>query len=248
MIAISSGKGGVGKSTISANIAVALANMGLKIGLVDTDIYGPNIPGILGSHDRPVANPETGQINPVEAHGIKFISMGLLLEEGAPIIWRGPMLAKMVHQFLSNVKWGELDILIADLPPGTGDVQLTLTQSAPLTSALILTTPSAIALEDVRRGVEMFRQAEVPIFGLVENMSGFQCDACDHSEYLFGHGQSESTAKELGIPFLCDIPVDIKLRECADDGQPAVNNQPTTAGSRAIINLAKDVIGHLEKK
>jgi len=248
MIAISSGKGGVGKSTISANIAVALANMGLKIGLVDTDIYGPNIPGILGSHDRPVANPETGQINPVEAHGIKFISMGLLLEEGAPIIWRGPMLAKMVHQFLSNVIWGELDILIADLPPGTGDVQLTLTQSAPLTSALILTTPSAIALEDVRRGVEMFRQAEVPIFGLVENMSSFQCDACDHSEYLFGHGQSESTAKELGIPFLCDVPIDIKLRECADEGQPAVNNQPKTAGSRAIINLAKDVIAYLEKK
>ena len=247
MIAISSGKGGVGKSTISANIAVALANMGLKIGLVDTDIYGPNIPGILGSHDRPIANPETGQINPVEAHGIKFISMGLLLEEGTPIIWRGPMLAKMVHQFIANVKWGELDILIADLPPGTGDVQLTLTQSAPLTSALILTTPSAIALEDVRRGVEMFRQAEVPIFGLVENMSSFQCDACDHNEYLFGHGQSESTAKELGIPFLCGIPIDIKLRECADEGQPAVNNKTITAGSQAIINLAKDVTAHLEK-
>ncbi|MEE3232939.1 MAG: Mrp/NBP35 family ATP-binding protein [Candidatus Latescibacterota bacterium] len=248
MLAISSGKGGVGKSTISANIAVALGNIGLKVGLMDTDIYGPNIPGILGSHDRPVTNPDTGQIKPIEAHNIKFISMGLLLEEGSPVIWRGPMLAKMINQFLSNVEWGELDILIADLPPGTGDVQLTLTQSAPLTSALILTTPSAIALEDVRRGVEMFRQAEVPILGLVENMSSFRCDACNHNEYLFGHGQSKSTAEELEIPFLCDIPIDIKLRECADNGQPAVFSQPTTAGSEAIINLAKIVIACLEEK
>ena len=248
MLAVSSGKGGVGKSTISANIAVALGIAGLRIGLMDTDIYGPNIPGILGSHDRPVSNPETGLIKPIEAHNIKFISMGLLVEDGSPVIWRGPMLAKMIHQFLSNVDWGELDILIADLPPGTGDVQLTLTQSAPLTGAIIITTPSAIALEDVRRGVEMFRQAEVPIFGLVENMSTFQCDACGHNEHLFGHGLTKSTAKELDIPFLCDIPLDITLRKCADEGLPAVIDQPSADGSQVITQLANDVIAYLEKK
>ena len=248
MIAISSGKGGVGKSTISANIAVALSNLGLKIGLMDTDIYGPNIPGILGSHVRPIANPDTGKIEPISAHGIKFISMGLLLEEDAPVIWRGPMLAKMVNQFLSNVAWGDLDILVADLPPGTGDVQLTMTQSAPLTSAIILTTPSAIALEDVRRGVEMFQQVEVPIFGLVENMSNFQCDACNHIEYLFGRDQSESIAKELGIPLVSKLPIDIALRQCSDEGYPAVIEQPSAASSQAIVDLAKKVVSDIEQR
>jgi len=171
---------------------------------------------------------------------------------GKDLLWktmdvRNNETVEKVSNFIKS-EWGELDILVADLPPGTGDVQLTLTQSAPLTSALILTTPSAIALEDVRRGVEMFRQAEVPIFGLVENMSTFQCDACGHNEHLFGHGLTESTAKELDIPFLCDIPLDIKLRECADEGLPAVIDQPSADGSQAITELANDVVAYLEKK
>jgi len=243
MLAVSSGKGGVGKSTLSANIAVALASQGRRIGLIDADIYGPNIPGMLGVTQRPEADPESGRIIPIEAHGLKFISMGLLVEAGIPIIWRGPMLAKMINQFLFNVEWGELDLLVLDLPPGTGDVQITLTQSAPLTGALIVTTPSAIALEDVRRGVEMFRQTEVALLGLVENMSYFHCDKCGHDEKLFGQG-GKHTAEHLDLPFLGQIPLDITLRQSADNGHPAVLSQPQAASSQALIQLAKQIAAH----
>ena len=245
MLAVSSGKGGVGKSTLSANLAVALAERGLRVGLMDADIYGPNIPGMLGANERPQADPQTGRIQPLEAHGLKFLSMGLLIEEGVPVIWRGPMLAKMINQFLFNADWGDLDVLVLDLPPGTGDVQITLTQSAPLTGALIVTTPSAIALEDVRRGVEMFRQTEVPLLGLVENMSSFSCDECGHQFALFGEGGGAQMADQLAIPLLGQIPLDAALRESADRGQPAVCKQPQAASSQALIALAERVAAQL---
>ncbi|MBJ67914.1 MAG: sodium:proton antiporter [Gemmatimonadetes bacterium] len=246
MLAVSSGKGGVGKSTLSANLAVALAEKGLRIGLLDADIYGPNIPGMLGVHERPQADPQSGRIQPIEAHGIKFLSMGLLIETGVPVIWRGPMLAKMINQFLFSTDWGELDMVLLDLPPGTGDVQITLTQSAPLTGALIVTTPSAIALEDVRRGVEMFRQTEVPLLGLVENMSTFSCDQCGHQTSFFGEGGGWQTAGLLSIPFLRSIPLDTALRESADRGQPAVRSQPQANSSQEIIALGQQVAAHFD--
>lgn len=240
-LAVASGKGGVGKSTLCANLAVALAQQGLRIGLLDADIYGPNIPGMLGLSGRPDMDEASGRIQPLAAHGLTAISMGLLLDPGTPVIWRGPMLAKMIHQFLFNVNWGELDLLLLDLPPGTGDVQITLTQTAPLTGALIVTTPSAIALEDVRRGVEMFRQTEVPLIGLIENMSYFSCDNCGHSEPIFGEGGGETTARHLDIPYLGQVPLDPLIRSQADAGIPVVLAHPDAASSRALTRLAGDV-------
>ena len=242
--AISSGKGGVGKSTLCANLAVALAARPLRVGLMDTDIYGPNIPGMLGLDGRPEIVGDGGQIQPLSSHGLKAISMGLLLDAGTPVIWRGPMLAKMIHQFLFNVAWGELDLLLLDLPPGTGDVQITLTQTAPLTGALIVTTPSAIALADVRRGVEMFRQTEVPIIGLVENMSSFTCDKCGHDEAIFGTGGGAQTARQLDIPFLGKVPLDPLARSQADTGTPVVQAHPEAASSQALAQLAGAIGTH----
>ncbi|MCH2659492.1 Mrp/NBP35 family ATP-binding protein [bacterium] len=243
-LAVSSGKGGVGKSTLAANLAVALASRGLRIGLLDADIYGPNIPGMLGLDGRPEIAGDGGQIQPLASHGLKAISMGLLLDAGTPVIWRGPMLAKMIHQFLFNVAWGELDLLLLDLPPGTGDVQITLTQTAPLTGALIVTTPSAIALADVRRGVEMFRQTEVPIIGLVENMSSFTCNKCGHDEAIFGTGGGEQTARQLDIPFLGNVPLDPLARSQADTGTPVVQAHPEAASSQALAQLAGAIGTH----
>ena len=245
-LAISSGKGGVGKSTLSANLAVALAEQGLRIGLLDADIYGPNIPGMLGLDGRPEMHEASGQIQPLTAHGLSAISMGLLLDPGTPVIWRGPMLAKMIHQFLFNVNWGELDLLLLDLPPGTGDVQITLTQMAPLTGALIVTTPSEIALEDVRRGVEMFRQTEVPLVGLVENMSYFSCDKCGHAEAIFGEGGGKTTAGSLDVPYLGQVPLDPLVRSQADAGEPVVKAHPDAASSRALARLAGDIGAHFQ--
>ena len=245
-LAVSSGKGGVGKSTLAANSAVALAGKGLRVGLLDADIYGPNIPGMFGLSGRPEMHESSGRIQPLTAHGITVISMGLLLDPGTPVIWRGPMLAKMIHQFLFNVNWGELDLLLLDLPPGTGDVQITLTQMAPITSALIVTTPSAIALEDVRRGVEMFRQTEVPLIGLVENMSYFSCDKCGHAEAIFGEGGAETTARHLDIPYLGQIPLDPLVGRQADAGEPIVQSHPNAASSQALLRLAGDVDSYFQ--
>lgn len=245
MLAVSSGKGGVGKSTVSANLAVAMAAAGHRIGLVDTDIYGPNIPGMLGISDRPDAVPGTERILPVEAAGVQVISMGMLVDAGVPVIWRGPMLAKIIAQFLFSVDWGELDVLILDLPPGTGDVQLTLTQSAPLSGALIVTTPSTLALEDVGRGVEMFRQTQVPILGLVENMAAFTCSDCGHTSHPFGHGGGAAAAEALGIPFLGELPLDPEMRAGADAGTPMVLSQPDAPGSQVIRRLAVDLLERL---
>ena len=244
-IAISSGKGGVGKSTITANLAVTLAGRGLRIGLADTDIYGPNIPGMLGVSGRPQVAGDSQRLLPPEAHGLKVVSMGLLIDPGTPVIWRGPMLAKMIAQFLFNVEWGELDLLLLDLPPGTGDVQITLTQSAPLTGAVIVTTPSPIALEDVRRGVEMFRQSEVPILGLVENMSHFDCPSCQQRTPIFGAGRGERTAKDFAMPLLGQVPIDTGLRAGADSGQPAAAAAPQSAAAVALDQIADSLLATL---
>jgi ATP-binding protein involved in chromosome partitioning len=244
-VAVSSGKGGVGKSTMSVNLAVALAAEGRRVGLMDTDIYGPNVPGMLGVSERPQVIPGTQSIRPVEAHGLSMISMGLLVEPGVPVIWRGPMLAKMVTQFLFSVEWGELDVLLLDLPPGTGDVQLTLTQMAPLTGAVIVTTPSTLALEDVGRGVQMFRQTEVPLYGLIENMSSFVCDSCGGESHPFGHGGGALAAQSLGIPFLGEIPLDTALRSGADDGTPAFLSEPQSPASIAMRGICRSLLEQL---
>ena len=246
MLAISSGKGGVGKSTLSANLAVAMAQQGLAVGLMDTDIYGPNIPGMLGLADKPQADGESGRLIPLQAYGLKTISMGLLVDAGAPVIWRGPMLAKMMGQFLFNVDWGALDVLLLDLPPGTGDVQITLTQTAPLTAAAIVTTPSALALEDVRRGVQMFRQSEVPLLGLIENMSHFVCDQCQHHSAIFGQGGNRDTARAFDLPFLGESPLDVQLRTSADQGTPLVIQKPETPAGQALTHIATALVEALQ--
>ena len=241
MLAVSSGKGGVGKSTISVNLALALAQQGLRIGILDTDIYGPNVPGMLGLQERPTADPQSGLLQPCIVHGLKTLSMGLLIEPGIPVIWRGPMLAKMMHQFLFQTDWGELDLLILDLPPGTGDVQISLTQNAPLTAALIVTTPSEIALEDVRRGVKMFEQTEVPILGLVENMSHFICAACHQTSHPFGQDGGPRTAHTFALPVLGQIPLDGQMATGTTSGIPIVQAVPTAPASQALTALARQV-------
>ena len=248
ILAVSSGKGGVGKSTLSANLALAMARQGLKVGLMDTDIYGPNIPGMLGLEGKPQVSRESERLLPPQACGLKVISMGLLIDPGTPVIWRGPMLAKMISQFLFNVEWGEIDILVMDLPPGTGDVQITLTQTAPLTGAIIITTPSAIALEDVRRGVEMFRQSEIPILGLIENMSYFVCHKCEHTSAIFGEGGGEQTARAFGMPLLGQIPLDSQIRSCADAGLPLVQAVPNSPASQILERVAGELVQSLRQQ
>ena len=245
-IAISSGKGGVGKSTIATNLAVAMARRGFKVGLADTDIYGPNIPGMLGVQGKPQVTGDTKRLEPPSAHGVKTVSMGLLLDSGTPVIWRGPMLAKMVTQFLFSVEWGHLDMLLLDLPPGTGDVQITLTQSAPLTGAVIVTTPSPIALEDVRRGVEMFRQSDVPILGLIENMSYFECPECQTRTPIFGGQGGCHTAEMFELPLLGRVPIDIQMRKGADAGTPLVVGSPEGATAILLDKIAGSVVSRLE--
>jgi ATP-binding protein involved in chromosome partitioning len=220
MVAVSSGKGGVGKSTVATNLAVAMAAEGAAVGLIDADIYGPNVPGMLGLEGRPAVDPGSNRIKPAGAHGIKAISMGMLIDPGVPVIWRGPMLAKMMNQFLFQVDWGDIDVMLLDLPPGTGDVQITLTQTAPLTGAVIVTTSSEIAMEDVRRGVAMFRQTDVPLLGLIENMCEFACDHCGHRANLFGEGGGSKLAGAFGIDLLAQLPLDPRIGRCSDEGTP----------------------------
>lgn len=245
MVAISSGKGGVGKSTLTANLAVALARRGLRVGLMDTDIYGPNIPRMLGLQGRAVVDAATQRIQPGEACGLKAISMGMLIDPGVPVIWRGPMLAKMMNQFLFDVEWGELDVMVLDLPPGTGDVQISLTQSAPLTGAVIVTTPSELAVADVRRGVAMFRQSEVPVLGLIQNMSDFVCPSCGMTSAVFGESDGERRAMEFDMPFLGDIPLDTRIRACADAGTPIVDAVPDAPASCALNDIAGRLLERL---
>jgi ATP-binding protein involved in chromosome partitioning len=240
LIAVASGKGGVGKTTVAVNLAIALQKMGSSVGLMDADVYGPNVPVMLGANEQPrMADQQT--IVPVEAYGLKTISMGLLNPGDKPLVWRGPMLHSVMQQFLKNVRWGELDYLIVDLPPGTGDVQLSLIQSVALTGAVIVTTPSIVALADVRKAVEMFKQVNVEILGVVENMSYFSCPHCNGRIDVFGHGEGEHMAKTFGVPFLGEIEIDPQIRIGGDTGKPVASLGEDAPGGKSIFAVARNV-------
>ena len=219
LVAVASGKGGVGKTTVAVNLAISLARMGAAVGLLDADVYGPNVPLMLGTEEEPRAISER-QILPVSAYGVRLISMGLLSPGDKPMIWRGPMLHSVMQQFLRSVQWGELDYLIVDLPPGTGDVQLSLIQTVPLTGAVLVTTPSVVALADVRKAIEMFRQVNVEVLGIVENMSYFVCPHCQTRVDVFGHGEGRRLAETYGVPLLGEIEMDAQIRIGGDSGKP----------------------------
>ncbi len=228
LVAVASGKGGVGKTTVAVNLALALSRLGAKVGLLDADVYGPNVPLMLGTTEQPRAT-EARTIIPVEAYGIKVISIGLLAPGDAPMIWRGPMLHSIIQQFLRSVEWGQLDYLVVDLPPGTGDVQLTLIQTVPLSGAVLVTTPSVVALADVRKAIEMFRQVSVEVLGVVENMSSFICPHCHQSVDVFGHGEGRKIAEIYGVPLLGEIEIDPRIRIGGDTGRPVA-----TLGEQAL--------------
>jgi ATP-binding protein involved in chromosome partitioning len=242
IIAVGSGKGGVGKTTVSVNLAVALAKAGASVGLLDADITGPNIPMMIGAEGQPAASPD-GKIKPIEALGVKVISIQFFLPEGQPVVWRGPLVGGAIQQFLRDVDWGELDYLVVDLPPGTSDAQLTLAQSVPLTGAVLVTTPQQVALSDVAKALAMFRRVSVPILGLVENMSGFVCAHCGEVTDLFGRGGGERYASENGIDFLGAVPLDITVRQGADVGVPAVAQSQPGPASIALEHIARAIAG-----
>jgi len=240
LVAVASGKGGVGKTTVAVNLAIALKKMGASVGLMDADVYGPNVPVMLGTTEQPYALDEK-TIVPVEAQGLKMISMGLLSPGDKPLIWRGPMLHSVIQQFLRSVRWGQLDYLIVDLPPGTGDVQLTLIQSVAITGAVVVTTPSIVALADVRKAVEMFRQVNVDILGVVENMSYFACPHCNGRIDVFGHGEGERMAQTFGVPFLGEIEIDPQIRIGGDTGKPVASLGEDAPGGKSIYAMARNV-------
>ena len=242
VVAIASGKGGVGKSTVAVNVAVALAQTGAKVGLLDADIYGPNVPTMMGVDRLPL--PEDNKMVPADAHGVKVMSIGFLVKPGQPLIWRGPMLHSAIRQFLEDVVWGELDYLIIDLPPGTGDAQLSLAQSIPLSGGVIVTLPQQVSLEDATRGLEMFRQLKVPILGIVENMSYLEMSDGTRVD-VFGNGGGEKMASKTGVPFIGTIPMDPSVRIGGDGGIPIVVSAPETAAAKALIGIAQDIAAKL---
>ncbi len=240
IVAVGSGKGGVGKTTLAVNLAVALTRMGHRVGLLDADVYGPNVPLMLGATFQPRVR-EDNRIEPLEIHGLKVISVGFLSPGDKPIIWRGPMLHQIVRQFLGSVVWGELDYLIVDLPPGTGDVALSLIQTVPLTGAVVVSTPSDVSLQDGRKAIEMFRQMKVDLVGLVENMSYFVCPHCHHEIDIFSRGGVEKTAVQFGVPFLGSIQLDPAIREAGDSGKPVVLKGEDTPHAKAFFDFARRV-------
>lgn len=239
IIAIGSGKGGVGKSTVTSNLAVALAKAGRKVGLLDADIYGPSQPRMMGVSGRP-ASPDGQRIEPLHAHGVTVMSIGLMLKEGEALVWRGPMLMGALQQMLQQVNWGELDVLLIDLPPGTGDVQLSLCQKAPVTGAIIVSTPQDVALLDARRAIDMFGKLKTPVLGLIENMSTYVCPKCGHEAHLFGHGGVASEAEALGLPFLGELPLELEVRLAGDSGQPVALGEGGVA--QAYARLAERLV------
>lgn len=250
--AISSGKGGVGKSTVTANLAVALTKLGHKVGVIDADIYGPSMPMIMGKRGEKPAATEDKKIKPLEAHGLKFISFGLFINENDPVIWRGPMLGGVLNQFLFDVNWGELDYLLIDMPPGTGDMQLSLTQLTDIDGAFVVTTPQDVALLDSRKGLEMFRQVKVEVLGIIENMSYFVCDNCGESHDIFGSDGPKSMENETSVPLLGRIPLEKSLREASDTGEPylAKDEFKDRVPFKSYLDIAEKVakIGKGEKK
>jgi ATP-binding protein involved in chromosome partitioning len=244
IVAVGAGKGGVGKSTTAVNLAVALQKKGARVGLMDTDVYGPNIPQMLGITAQPEATAEK-RILPPEAYGIKAISMGMLVPPDQAVIWRGPMLHGAVQQFMRDVEWGELDYLVVDLPPGTGDVSLSMAQSVPVAGAIVVTTPQGVSVSDVRKAVGMFRQLNIPLLGAIENMSTFACPHCGERTDIFGHGGGEKMAADLGIPFLGAVPIDTRVRTGGDEGQPIVAAAPESPAGAAFMELAGKVAAQI---
>ena len=247
VIAISAGKGGVGKSTVAVNVAIALSQSGAKVGLLDADIYGPNVPIMMGITEQPRQG-VTARMAPLTAYGIEVMSFGTILKPGQPVSWRGPMLAKAVREFLYEVEWGELDYLVIDLPPGTGDVQITLAQSVPTTGAVIVTTPQDVSIADVSRGISMFTQLRVPILGVVENMSGFVCAHCGEKTDIFGSGGGKELAEQYGIPFLGEIPLDPRVRIGGGDGQPLMVAAPESPVGKQFRVVAEHIAAEVSKE
>jgi len=244
VVAVASGKGGVGKSTVAANLALSLAADGAQVGLLDADIYGPSAPIMFGSTARPQPAGEN-RMHPVFAHGIKIMSIGFLVDPDQPMVWRGPMVHGAITQFLEQVEWGELDYVIVDMPPGTGDAQLTLTQRAPLAGAVIVTTPQQVSLIDARKGLKMFEQVKVPVLGIVENMSHFICDGCGKEHDIFRRGGGRATAEELGVPFLGEVPIDPAVTLSGDEGQPIVVRDPDSPAAVALRTVSREVARQL---
>jgi ATP-binding protein involved in chromosome partitioning len=244
IVAIGSGKGGVGKTTVTVNLAIALARTGAAVGLMDADIYGPNVPLMMGITDRPHAIDD--RIQTLSNYGVRVMSMGFLTgNDDTPLIWRGPMLHSVIQQFLRQVDWGELDYLLIDLPPGTGDVQLSLTQTVPLTGAIIVSTPQDVALQDARKAIMMFRQVQVEILGVVENMSYFQCPKCNERTPIFSHGGGATTAANYSVPFLGEVPLNVSLREGGDSGRPITVGDPDSPVAQAFMQIAEKVAAQI---
>jgi len=239
-VAVASGKGGVGKSTVAANLALALERVGHRVGLMDSDIYGPSQQMMMGIDEKPFVN-ENNQIVPIDRYGVKVMSLGFLMDVDQPVIWRGPMVMKAVEQFLQDVAWGALDFLVIDLPPGTGDAQLTLTQKIHLSGAVIVTTPQDVSLIDARKGLAMFQKVNVPVLGIVENMSYYLCTKCGHREEIFKHGGGRRTAEQLHVPFLGEIPLDTRVALGGDSGRPIVAGEPKSDVTEAYLRIAEQV-------
>ncbi|HXV14955.1 MAG TPA: Mrp/NBP35 family ATP-binding protein [Candidatus Krumholzibacteria bacterium] len=237
IVAVSSAKGGVGKSTVCVNLALALAKRGARVGLMDADVYGPSVHLLMGTNERPQPGNKK-EIAPVEKDGLKLMSLGFLTEKGQPVIWRGPIVMGVVKKFLQDVEWGELDYLMIDMPPGTGDAQLTLVQTVPLTGAIIVTTPSELSLVDAEKGLEMYRTVHAPVLGIIENMSYFVCPHCSERTEIFAHGGGRRISERLGVPFLGEIPLDPEVRKVGDEGRPIVQSDPGSPVARAFLEIA----------
>jgi ATP-binding protein involved in chromosome partitioning len=245
IVAVGSGKGGVGKSTVAVNLALALQKLGRRVGIMDADVYGPSLPLLMGASEKPKVTARN-KIVPLEVHGVQLMSMGFLVDEDAPVIWRGPMVMKLIQQFLGGVEWREADFLVVDLPPGTGDTQLTLVQSTRLSGAVIVTTPQDLALLDAARAAQMFRKVDVPVLGIVENMSVFVCPKCGEESHIFGRGGGRREAERLGIPFLGEIPLNPAIREGSDTGRPIVAVDPEAPETKTFLKIAERVAEETE--
>ncbi len=247
IIAVASGKGGVGKSTTAINLALALASLGLRVGILDADIYGPSLPKLLGLKQEPQPDPENPEkLAALEAYGLKAMSIGFVVDEATPVIWRGPMVMSALQQMMYEISWGDLDVMVVDMPPGTGDAQLTMAQQVPLSGAIIVSTPQDLALIDARKGLNMFKRVNVPILGIVENMSYFICPNCNTRHEIFGHGGARQEAERMGVPFLGEIPLDPELRERSDSGRPIVATEPESPHAKAYREMAEAVWAKLK--
>ena len=247
VIAVGSGKGGVGKSTTAVNLAAALMQEGLRVGVLDADIYGPSIPAMLGISGKP-DSPDGKTIDPMRGHGLEAMSIGVLVEQDTPMIWRGPMATSALMQLFNDTRWGDLDVLVVDLPPGTGDIQLTLAQKIPVTGAVVVTTPQDIATLDAKKALKMFEKVDVPVLGLVENMAVHVCSNCGHAEHVFGEGGGAKMAAQYGVPMLGALPLDIRIREHGDSGMPVVLAEPASAVAEAYRAAARRLLAELDKR